>query len=369
MSITLPVSLGEALDKLSILDIKLQKISDERRKDVENEYSVLFSLLKEHVMNHQYYYNILKSTNLSIWEMQDDFRYNKGDKIKLCMRIIEDNDRRFRIKKKINNATNSILKEQKGYNKKQVVVFTHLGLGDNITAIGMVRYLSTCYDKVIVIAKSNNSKNVESFYCDDPSIEVHSVPGDPSPRSYVGFNTLSQGKDVVLCGVHAGKPIHDLPFCFYHDANVPLSTFWEYFYIPESENDLYHCVEGNEYVFVHNTSSTGKVFDLETVEEKCHFNRDDILVINPCYNTYTKGHKFYDVAEKFAMAGLTAYINTIKNAKIVILSDSSFLSMALNLDIKTTQCYYKARGNGDYDYLFTDKYNFPKSNRQKFIKI
>ena len=45
-SIDLPVSLGEALDKLSILDIKLDKIKDERKKDVEKEYNILYENLK-----------------------------------------------------------------------------------------------------------------------------------------------------------------------------------------------------------------------------------------------------------------------------------------------------------------------------------
>jgi hypothetical protein len=41
MEIVLPVSLGEALDKLTILDIKFEKISDERRADVQKEYNIL----------------------------------------------------------------------------------------------------------------------------------------------------------------------------------------------------------------------------------------------------------------------------------------------------------------------------------------
>ena len=43
----LPVSLGEAIDKLSILDIKYEKITDNRRNDVKNEYDLLYDKLKE----------------------------------------------------------------------------------------------------------------------------------------------------------------------------------------------------------------------------------------------------------------------------------------------------------------------------------
>ena len=98
--IDLPVSLGEALDKLTILDIKREKIKDDRLKDVEYEYNLLYEKLKEHINTNNYYYSILKKINLNIWEMQDDFRYNNKNKNHLCLAIIEENDRRFRIKKK-----------------------------------------------------------------------------------------------------------------------------------------------------------------------------------------------------------------------------------------------------------------------------
>ena len=58
--INLPVSLGEALDKLTILDIKMNKIKDNRITDVKNEYTLLYNTLKSYVNNHQFYYNILK---------------------------------------------------------------------------------------------------------------------------------------------------------------------------------------------------------------------------------------------------------------------------------------------------------------------
>ena len=47
--IELPVSLGEALDKLTILDIKREKIKDERLKDVEYEYGLLYEKLEDYI--------------------------------------------------------------------------------------------------------------------------------------------------------------------------------------------------------------------------------------------------------------------------------------------------------------------------------
>ena len=63
--------------------------------------------------------------------MQDDFRDKKGDITALCMKIIEENDRRFRVKKKINDLVNSSLKEQKGYARTKALILTHFGNGDH----------------------------------------------------------------------------------------------------------------------------------------------------------------------------------------------------------------------------------------------
>ena len=106
--IYLPVSLGEAIDKLTILDIKLEKIKDNRRLDVQKEYDLLYEKLKEYFNE---FYISLKKINLIIWDQMDilrDGNLNDNDYFKLCKECIECNDIRFRIKNKINY--NSVLK-------------------------------------------------------------------------------------------------------------------------------------------------------------------------------------------------------------------------------------------------------------------
>jgi hypothetical protein len=49
----LPVSLGEAIDKLTILDIKLDKITDNRRDDVKKEYDLLYDKLQEFIVKYE----------------------------------------------------------------------------------------------------------------------------------------------------------------------------------------------------------------------------------------------------------------------------------------------------------------------------
>lgn len=121
----LPVSYGEAFDKLTILDIKLQKIEDTRRLDVEIEYNKLNHYLSSNIKSFKLYYDILKLINLKIWEDQDIFRYSSSEdeKLYLCKQIIQDNDTRFRVKNKINHLSNSLLKEQKGYTHSNFEIY------------------------------------------------------------------------------------------------------------------------------------------------------------------------------------------------------------------------------------------------------
>ena len=80
MSITLEVSLGEALDKLSILEIKMNKIIDYRKENVDNEYFYLCNQLSVYINKYDYYYKILKKLNLKIWELQDILREENSNK-------------------------------------------------------------------------------------------------------------------------------------------------------------------------------------------------------------------------------------------------------------------------------------------------
>ena len=71
--VVLPVSLGEALDKLTILDIKMARITDERKADVKVEYDALMAKLQEYVTTYSYHYRILKDINQTLWDIQDKF--------------------------------------------------------------------------------------------------------------------------------------------------------------------------------------------------------------------------------------------------------------------------------------------------------
>ena len=123
--ILVEVSVGELLDKISILEIKQEKIKDaESLKFIKDEYGVLKSELDKNIKtdeNLKNLFNSLKEINSKLWVIEDDKRMcekNKdfGEKfIKLSRDVHFLNDNRAKIKLEINNHTGSKIKEIKEY--------------------------------------------------------------------------------------------------------------------------------------------------------------------------------------------------------------------------------------------------------------
>ena len=123
--ILVEVSVGELLDKISILEIKQEKIKDaESIKFIKDEYNVLKAELDKNIKTDEKLknlFNSLKDINSKLWVIEDDKRMcekNKdfGEKfIKLSRDVHFLNDNRAKIKLKINNYTGSKIKEIKEY--------------------------------------------------------------------------------------------------------------------------------------------------------------------------------------------------------------------------------------------------------------
>ena len=121
--ILVEVSSGELLDKISILEIKKEKINDpEKLKYINNEYLILKEQLDKNINNDEKLnklFKSLKDINLKLWSIEDDKRMCEknsdfGDKfIKLSRDVHFLNDQRAKIKLEINNLTGSKIKEIK----------------------------------------------------------------------------------------------------------------------------------------------------------------------------------------------------------------------------------------------------------------
>ena len=123
--ILVEVSVGELLDKISILEIKKEKIKDsEKLKFINYEHSILKGQLEQNVKSDDKLNNLfqsLKEINAKLWVIEDDKRMCEKNSdfaenfIKLSREVHFINDDRAKIKLKINNLTGSKIKEIKEY--------------------------------------------------------------------------------------------------------------------------------------------------------------------------------------------------------------------------------------------------------------
>jgi phosphoribosylaminoimidazole carboxylase (NCAIR synthetase) len=122
--INIPVSVGELVDKITILKIKLTQIKDEDKLiNVQKEHDALTSLheyvrIQKVVLNQQ---QQLMKVNLCLWFLEEDIRRYEKKKffesafIDAARKIYKTNDERSRIKKEINILCNSELVEEKSH--------------------------------------------------------------------------------------------------------------------------------------------------------------------------------------------------------------------------------------------------------------
>ena len=125
MQLQVPVSVGEVLDKITILQIKLVHISDAaKRVNIQNELDALLPLVAGDAFTTDQMQGLmveLKSVNEALWDIEDDIRGKEAAKnfdaefIRLARAVYVTNDKRAEIKKQINLATGSALVEEKSY--------------------------------------------------------------------------------------------------------------------------------------------------------------------------------------------------------------------------------------------------------------
>ena len=117
------VSIGELVDKVSILSIKLKKIKNtEKLKNIQKEYEILLHSMKDSgIDTDSDEFEQLKRINLKLWDIEDRIRLKEAAKqfddefIDLAPSVYFTNDDRAAIKKEINLMHNSELVEEKEY--------------------------------------------------------------------------------------------------------------------------------------------------------------------------------------------------------------------------------------------------------------
>ena len=122
-SILAPVSLGELIDKITILEIKQVHMTGIKLKNVDKELKLLKEILQDKNLEIDIdLMNNLKEVNENLWEIEDSIRIKESNQefdkefIQLARSVYKENDKRASIKKEINKKYNSELVEEKLYN-------------------------------------------------------------------------------------------------------------------------------------------------------------------------------------------------------------------------------------------------------------
>ena len=122
-SILAPVSLGELIDKITILEIKQIHMTGIKLKNVDKELKLLKNILQDTNLEIDIdLINNLKEVNKNLWEIEDNIRIKESNQefdeefIQIARSVYKENDKRASIKKEINQKYNSELVEEKSYN-------------------------------------------------------------------------------------------------------------------------------------------------------------------------------------------------------------------------------------------------------------
>ena len=125
MNVRVEISIGEFFDKLTILEIKRSRIKDAAKlENIERELDGLNRLLEELPFSRKdvsHEVDELKAINEKLWVIEDDIRDKESQKtfddafIQLARAVYQNNDRRFEVKKAINQKLGSDFVEEKSY--------------------------------------------------------------------------------------------------------------------------------------------------------------------------------------------------------------------------------------------------------------
>lgn len=126
--IHVPISVGELIDKLTILRVKQTKITDKQKLDyVNKEFNLLYDMSKIYLEKPEIdslYHNLI-DINLKLWDIEDRLRVLEsesrfgGEFIDFARSVYITNDIRFKLKNEINKFTDSEIREVKEYVKYQ----------------------------------------------------------------------------------------------------------------------------------------------------------------------------------------------------------------------------------------------------------
>lgn len=243
---------------------------------------------------------------------------------------------------------------------KKAYVLSHNGLGDNITMIGALNYLKLHYDNVYFLHKSNFTPNLKLLLKDIDLVPISNEnhQEEKNCRNYLfsKYNSSEEEVDFFICGMHKAYTkfiqtniqnpsilnysqdstieIKEWPWIkeFYFDMKLDLKIYLEYFDIPSNKEsiELYNSVKHLNIIFIHTQSSKNTIplpnFIDDYKLDPCN------IVICANQNVYNENDIKFKLAETFVNIPIQHYIDVIKNASHIYVTNSCFACIVYPLN-------------------------------------
>lgn len=249
--------------------------------------------------------------------------------------------------------------------KMNVYFISHLGLGDNITSVGAVRFLSSVYEGgVRVICKNIHCKNVVMMYADLKNVQVIAINSklDEKKQCLSIVNNLPKHCDILVCGWHAeyiqqriSNPLmkfyqdkfsnchstyvtqYTFIANFYKDLRLGMEVYVDWFALPtpKSSKHLFQRARNyySKFVFMH-TQSSNRTIPFPSRELEPYVRDSKCLIVCANQNYYNFVSKNISDSQQYATRKMFAqeyvelpivyYFDVILNAVAIFSVDSCF---------------------------------------------
>jgi len=240
--------------------------------------------------------------------------------------------------------------------QKQAYLLSHNGLGDNITMLGAVNFLKQYYDNIYFLCKDIHKSNVEKLVPDGVLLIPFKTTKNEIKECTKIINNAEPEADIFISGVcHTDylksrithpelirykkddkkyTTIHRHIKHFYHDINLDLSIYYDFFEIKSSSESqrLFELIKNYKIVFVHSKASNVEI-NIDHVLSK-YISNLEYIVICANKNMYDTENILYKKANNFINIPIAYYIDVIKNAIKIHVIDSCFSCIMLPLEKK-----------------------------------
>jgi hypothetical protein len=233
------VSLGEAVDKISILHLKMKKIVDENKRiEIQKEINCLQECYT-YIKQYNYFYDLLMFVNEKIWDLTDIIKTNPHNYAEISKDIFDYNQKRFRIKNWFNLLTNSNIKEQKSYS----LTNCYIDIDETIcfSKLSQICYLALEYDTITI-----SHSNILSIL-NIPTIQIKIDSNDLKETNIQTTNIHSLDFDIPDVFTFTVPPTTYIVGGMLGDFIQSLSVICENYYKTGSKGILYMSEHGDTF--------------------------------------------------------------------------------------------------------------------------